>query len=399
MASVRKRKWTHKGVEREAWVVAYTDQSGKRRIKTFDKKADAVKHRAEVEVELEQGTHVSAIKHGTIRTVGELFVKQAEARFRDGQIGWNRVREIKQHIDVRIVPILGGVVFANISHNDVERLYETLIRERGNSASTAKKTVKDLALLEDFAIKRGYAKKQAVRKAIVDLRGVRKKVVATFTPDQVRAIFNYIESSRPGQGERERLRNRLFIYLAGALGLRYGEIAALSPESINFDQGTLTVSRSILLNGETKPPKSEAGNRCLPVPQIILAMLLEWRRRFFVANESDLLFTTYNGEWIKHANFWRTWVSILKGSGVGERAKNGDRYHFHALRHFAASMMVSNNLPITDVAQMLGHSKVDMTLRVYAHPLKQIEARRETVNVALSSLVDATTEQQRLLTN
>ncbi len=40
--SVRKRKWTTgKGVEKEAWIVDYVDQGGKRRIKTFDKKREA----------------------------------------------------------------------------------------------------------------------------------------------------------------------------------------------------------------------------------------------------------------------------------------------------------------------------------------------------------------------
>ncbi|WP_414711866.1 tyrosine-type recombinase/integrase [Sphingomonas sp. CFBP9021] len=47
----------------------------------------------------------------------------------------------------------------------------------------------------------------------------------------------------------------------------------------------------------------------------------------------------------------------------------GKRFHFHSLRHFAASMMISHNLPLTDVASMMGHSKFDMTLQVYAHPI------------------------------
>jgi len=39
MASVAKRKWTHKGVEKEAWVVRYTDLTGNRRQGgTFDRK-------------------------------------------------------------------------------------------------------------------------------------------------------------------------------------------------------------------------------------------------------------------------------------------------------------------------------------------------------------------------
>jgi integrase len=51
--SVRKRTWkTAKGESREAWVVAYVDQAGKRRLKTFRRKkeADAYHSRANVEV-------------------------------------------------------------------------------------------------------------------------------------------------------------------------------------------------------------------------------------------------------------------------------------------------------------------------------------------------------------
>jgi integrase len=49
--------------------------------------------------------------------------------------------------------------------------------------------------------------------------------------------------------------------------------------------------------------------------------------------------------------------------------RKGDNLHFRALRHFAASCMIENGWPLMDVASLLGHSKFDMTLRVYAHPI------------------------------
>jgi integrase len=40
--TVRKRTWVNRdGSQGEAWVVAYTDQAGKRRLKSFDKKREA----------------------------------------------------------------------------------------------------------------------------------------------------------------------------------------------------------------------------------------------------------------------------------------------------------------------------------------------------------------------
>ena len=47
--SVRKRTWNNRdGSQGKSWVVAYTDQAGKRRLKSFDKKRDADAFRASV---------------------------------------------------------------------------------------------------------------------------------------------------------------------------------------------------------------------------------------------------------------------------------------------------------------------------------------------------------------
>jgi hypothetical protein len=56
--SVRKRTWkTAAGEERQAWIVDYADQAGKRRMKTFrlKKEADAFETRSRFEIT--QGTH------------------------------------------------------------------------------------------------------------------------------------------------------------------------------------------------------------------------------------------------------------------------------------------------------------------------------------------------------
>ncbi len=40
---------------------------------------------------------------------------------------------------------------------------------------------------------------------------------------------------------------------------------------------------------------------------------------------------------------------------------------FHALRHAAASMLLTDGVPMKSVSAMLGHADVSTTLRVYAH--------------------------------
>src|SRR5262249_37367934 len=57
MASVAKREWEYKGEKRSCWVVRYTDQSGKKRLKTFESKKNADSFRNKVSFDLERGEH------------------------------------------------------------------------------------------------------------------------------------------------------------------------------------------------------------------------------------------------------------------------------------------------------------------------------------------------------
>ena len=63
--SVRKRSWRNgDGSRGEAWVVAYSDQAGKRHIKSYDRRRDADAYHATVAVNVRQGNpHRRQHKH------------------------------------------------------------------------------------------------------------------------------------------------------------------------------------------------------------------------------------------------------------------------------------------------------------------------------------------------
>jgi integrase len=58
------------------------------------------------------------------------------------------------------------------------------------------------------------------------------------------------------------------------------------------------------------------------------------------------------------------WQPALVGAGL-----DAHRYVFHALRHFAASSMLAQGVPVTAVAGHLGDT-VETVSRVYAHWLR-----------------------------
>ena len=56
------------------------------------------------------------------------------------------------------------------------------------------------------------------------------------------------------------------------------------------------------------------------------------------------------------------------------KAANVHAIKFHGLRHTYATLMLANGVPPKVVQERLGHSKVAMTMEVYAHVLPTMQA-------------------------
>src|SRR5262249_49691590 len=79
--SVRRRTWvTGCGESREAWVVAYTDRNGSRRIATFERKKDAEAYEAQVKTEIRAGIHSAASVSPTVAEAAENWLTWDRAR-------------------------------------------------------------------------------------------------------------------------------------------------------------------------------------------------------------------------------------------------------------------------------------------------------------------------------
>ena len=78
--SVRKRTWRNAdGSQGEAWVTAYTDHEGKRRIRSFEKRREADAYHASVRTDLRSGIHVPDSQSATVAEAGRLWLEGCEA--------------------------------------------------------------------------------------------------------------------------------------------------------------------------------------------------------------------------------------------------------------------------------------------------------------------------------
>ena len=94
MSSIRKRVWKSRGVEHSAWVVDYTDQAGKRRLKTFSTKKEADAWAVHARHEVAQGTHTPARISVTVAEAMERWLANCKA---DG-LEFGTIRQRRQHM-------------------------------------------------------------------------------------------------------------------------------------------------------------------------------------------------------------------------------------------------------------------------------------------------------------
>jgi integrase len=155
---------------------------------------------------------------------------------------------------------------------------------------------------------------------------------------------------------------RAALGLAAYAGLRLGEIRALTWADLETD--TLTVRQSMLPDGTTKQPKTEAGLRAVPVLPALRRRLVAWKLRSPNTRPHDLIICTADGNPVQERNLRRALDNAKAAAGMDA---TDNRLSWHSLRHSFASMLATDlELPATTLARLTGHADAGFTLKVYA---------------------------------
>ena len=164
-------------------------------------------------------------------------------------------------------------------------------------------------------------------------------------------------------------------------GLRASELRGLRWADVDLAKRELHVRQRADRYNEIGAPKSESGNRAVPLPPMVLNALKEWKLAC-PKGSLDLVFPTSRGTIANHANLiTRALIPVQIAAGVTVKKKGLDgkpiiraKYTgLHALRHFYASWLINPTsaggmeLPGKVVQERLGHSSIVMTMDTYGH--------------------------------
>ena len=188
-------------------------------------------------------------------------------------------------------------------------------------------------------------------------------------------------------------RGKTAIMLLMLSGLRRGEATALTWSDIDFNQKTISVTKSYdFKQGKIKPPKN-GKPRTVSVPDILIEYLQT------VPKTSLLVLTGQRGNMMTES----AWKRLLESYLFDMNLKYGnfknphkkfapqktpfviERFTLHCLRHTFCSMMYNAGVDVLTAQEQMGHSDVKTTLEIYTHLDKarrnsDIEALNNTIN-------------------
>ncbi len=186
---------------------------------------------------------------------------------------------------------------------------------------------------------------------------------------------------------------RPLIVTAIFTGLRASELRGLTWDDVDLERKVVTVRQRADAWNDMGAPKSEAGQRQVPLAPMVVNTLKEWklkcpRLKADKADEDDpgklwLVFPNGDGKAeslgnIVNRGYWPLQVRCgitrpaLDGKGnpimddEGKPVLRG-RYGFHALRHAAASLFIEQGMSPKRVQTIMGHSSIKITYDVYGH--------------------------------
>ena len=361
--SVRKRTWTTRlGEQKEAWIVDYSDQSGTRRLKTFERKKDADAYAQQVGVDVRAGVHTST--KTTVTEAGRKWIADAEHRLEPAT-----VESYRQHLADHIIPYLGAVKLSQLTVPAVREFMDRL-RKDGRSPAMVKRVVGDLGSILADAQGRGLVAQNVVRSLSrrrerqAERRNKHKLKVGVDipSPTEIKAIVAHLQD-----------RWRPLLLTAIFAGLRASEIRGLRWQDVDLKRGELHVRQRADRYKTIGKPKSAAGERTIPMPPILIGALREWKLAC-PKSEADLVFPTGAGEVEYHSNIvTRGLAPVQIAAGVITKGGKARYTGLHSLRHFYASWCINRRedgglgLPLKLVQHRLGHSTIQMTADVYGH--------------------------------
>jgi integrase len=291
-----------------------------------------------------------------------------EEWLRDSQFAASTRSSYASMIRTHINPVIGSTALHELSPTAVRGMLARMRRE-GKSPNTQRlvqATLRSaLATAEDDElVTRNVARSRRL------VPKIEPKTARTLAAAQAKQLIDYATPGDPISG---------LVLLMLTTALRRGEVLGLRWRDVDLATRTIAVEQTVTVAAGKVvigAPKTKRSRRTVDLPAAAVEYLSALERL-----DDGLVFRSQRD-------------NPLDPNGVSRRVKRwtesvlGEPWSPHEMRHSCASLLVSSGVPLQAVSDLLGHTSIDLTARVYAKLSPQ--ARSQTAT-AFDALLEAHT--------
>lgn len=322
------------------WRARYVDEDGREHARSFGRKVDAQKWLDDFTAAVVTGQYVDP-------KAGQITFRDYAERWREMQV---QRPSSRAHVETMLrrhaYPALGERRLAAILPSDVQVWVKGL--------ELAPATVAVVHGIVSTVMKSAIRDRRIVANPCngSKLPKVQRKQVVPLTTEQVAAVRDALPSQL-----------QALVTLAAGTGMRQGECFGLTVDRVRFLERMVTVDRQLVTvqgqKPELAPPKTQASNRTIPLPQVVVDALAAHLAALPAV--ADGLVFTLSGKPITRSVFGHKWRKAV------ETAELPAGTGFHALRHYYASLLIRHGESVKTVQSRLGHASAVETLDTYSH--------------------------------
>lgn len=282
---------------------------------------------------------------------------------------------VKQYI---IKPI-GDLELKQIDGHLLQTLIINKLKEDGYSYRTVKHVYSQLGSIFKYAVSRGKLNTNPIKEVILPKKSLFQNKETRFLSEDERKLFVQTCYMKNKNGSFFFKNGPFYVFILYT-GCRIGEALALKWSDIDLNNRTATIARTMITirntdsNTSIRHDQNSTKNgvtRTIYLSDMALKALLDIKVTHKYDPNGYVIPGTQADKPIAYVTAHSAFKRIIKQAGI----KNCS---IHSLRHTFVSLMINNHIPLTVVADMVGHINTMTTIRTYTHLLKetQLEAMK-----------------------
>ena len=341
-----------------AWSVTYDEPSGdgkrKQRSRSgFATRREATAFLTEALARVGDGSYAAPSKLTVGAFLADEWLPAATSTVRPATAA-----TYERAVRLYLVPSLGATRLQALRGGHLNGLYAELVRD-GLSPATIRQVHAVIRRACNAAIRWGALTRNPA--SMADPPRLPRSKAMAWTAGELRRFLEQVADDRL----------RALWRLAATTGMRRGELLGLTWRALDLEGARLTVDQQLTPALELAPPKSERSRRAVALDPDTVAALRARREtqvleRDFAGDaydDRDLVFCDELGGPIHPRRLGEHFHRHRQAAGVVTGT-------LHTLRHTAATLALTNGVPVHIVAARLG-DRPEQILSTYAHLLPQ----------------------------